>query len=63
MIRILGAVGSLLSGAPPVHVVDPEINISQIRMGGGVAGMIFTVGTMAIFLVGIPWYGAFLFRR
>jgi len=36
----------------------PEINISQIRVGGGVAGLIFTVGSMLIFLVGIPvlWY-------
>ena len=36
----------------------PEINMSQIRMGGGVAGLIFTLGSMAIFLLGVPvlWY-------
>ena len=39
----------------------PEINMSHIRMGGGVAGLIFTVGCMAIFLVGSPWLWFFLF--
>jgi hypothetical protein len=38
----------------------PEINISHIRVGGGIAGFIFTVGCMAIFLVGIPWLWFFL---
>ena len=36
----------------------PEINISKIKAGGGIAGLIFTVGSMLIFLLGIPglWY-------
>lgn len=36
----------------------PEIDIAQIKVGGGVAGLIFTIGSMWIFLVGIPalWY-------
>jgi hypothetical protein len=38
----------------------PEINISHIRAGGGVAGLIFTVGCLAIFLIGIPWLWFFL---
>ena len=33
---------------------SPEINMSQIRFGGGIAGLIFTLGSMAIFLLGIP---------
>jgi hypothetical protein len=28
--------------------------MSKIRVGGGVAGLIFTVGTALIFLVGVP---------
>lgn len=37
---------------------SPEINMSQIRFGGGIAGLIFTLGSMAIFLLGVPglWY-------
>ena len=36
----------------------PQINISKIHFGGGIAGLIFTVGSMLIFLFGIPglWY-------
>jgi hypothetical protein len=32
--------------------------MSQIRFGGGIAGLIFTLGSMAIFLLGVPvlWY-------
>lgn len=35
-----------------------EINIARISVGGGVAGAIFTLGSMWIFLAGIPalWY-------
>ena len=31
-----------------------QINISKMVVGGGVAGTIFTVGSMVIFLLGIP---------
>ena len=36
----------------------PEIDIAKIKVGGGVAGLIFTIGSMWIFLAGIPalWY-------
>jgi hypothetical protein len=35
-----------------------EIDMAKIKVGGGVAGLIFTVGCMWIFLAGIPalWY-------
>jgi hypothetical protein len=33
---------------------NPQINISKIVVGGGIAGAIFTIGSMAIFLIGIP---------
>ena len=32
----------------------PQINIAKIPVGSGVAGAIFAVGSMLIFLVGIP---------
>ena len=32
----------------------PEINISKIPVGPGVAGVIFTLGTLLIFLFGVP---------
>lgn len=36
----------------------PQINVSKIVFGGGIAGAIFTAGSMAIFLTGLPilWY-------
>lgn len=34
--------------------------MSQIKVGGGVGGLIFAVGSMAIFMVGIPWLWLFL---
>ncbi len=33
---------------------SPQINVSKIVVGGGIAGAIFTIGSMVIFLVGIP---------
>ena len=33
---------------------SPQINMSKIAVGGGIAGAIFAVGSMMIFLVGIP---------
>ena len=32
----------------------PQINASKMVVGGGIAGVIFTVGSMLIFLIGIP---------
>jgi hypothetical protein len=32
----------------------PQINMSKIRVGGGIAGAIFAVSSMLIFLIGIP---------
>jgi len=36
----------------------PQINSAKIAFGGGIAGAIFTIGSMAIFLTGLPvlWY-------
>lgn len=36
----------------------PQINMSKIPVGGGVAGAIFVLGSMLILLEGIPalWY-------
>ena len=33
---------------------SPQINLARIPVGGGIAGAIFAVGSMAIFLTGIP---------
>jgi len=32
----------------------PQINVSKIVVGGGIAGAIFAIGSMLIFLIGIP---------
>ena len=32
----------------------PQINMSKITVGGGIAGAIFAVGSTVIFLTGIP---------
>jgi hypothetical protein len=36
----------------------PGITMHKIPVGGGVAGLIFTIGSIAIFLAGLPafWY-------
>ena len=36
----------------------PQINIAKIGVGGNIAGVIFAVSSMAIFLIGLPvlWY-------
>lgn len=36
----------------------PQINSAKIAFGGGIAGAIFTIGSMLIFLTGLPmlWY-------
>ncbi len=33
---------------------SPQINMSKLAVGGGIAGAIFAIGTMLIFLIGIP---------
>ena len=33
---------------------SPQINLAKIPVGGGIAGAIFALGTMVIFLTGIP---------
>jgi hypothetical protein len=47
-------------GAPEVERNGPQINVSKIVAGGGAAGAIFTVASMAIFLIGIPALRYFL---
>jgi hypothetical protein len=39
---------------------SPQINISSITGGGGVAGALFAIISMAIFLIGIPALRYFL---
>jgi hypothetical protein len=38
----------------PEDTPRPQINSAKLRVGGGVAGAIFTIGSMLIFLIGIP---------
>jgi hypothetical protein len=38
----------------PEGTAGPQINVSKIEAGGGIAGTIFTLAGMAIFLIGIP---------
>jgi hypothetical protein len=38
----------------------PQINVSSIQAGGGIAGTLFTVCSMVIFLIGIPILRFFL---
>ena len=33
---------------------NPQINMSKLAVGGGIAGAIFAAGSMMIFLIGIP---------
>jgi len=39
---------------------SPQINVSSIKAGGGIAGTIFTLASMLIFLIGIPALRYFL---
>ena|SRR5579862_4240955 len=32
----------------------PQINASKLLVGGGIAGLAFTIGSMLIFLLGVP---------
>jgi hypothetical protein len=38
--------------------LHPGISVHHIQVGGGIAGLIFTVGSVVVFLLGIPalWY-------
>ncbi len=38
--------------------LHPGISVHHIQVGGGIAGLIFTVGSMVVFLWGVPalWY-------
>lgn len=38
----------------------PQINVSKIPGGGGIAGALFAFGGMLIFLIGIPRFRVFL---
>jgi len=38
----------------------PQINVAKIPVGSGIAGAMFTLGSMYIFLVGIPALQYFL---
>jgi len=38
----------------PQDTSRPQINLSKIPVGGGIAGAIFAIGSMLIFLIGIP---------
>ena len=35
-------------------ILNPQINVSKIPGGGGIAGTLFAVISMVIFLIGIP---------
>ena len=37
-----------------------EIDLARIKVGGGIAGLIFTLGSMWIFLAGVPALWLFL---
>ena len=39
---------------------NPQINLSSIQVGAGIAGAMITVASMVIFLVGIPALRYFL---
>lgn len=38
----------------------PEINMSRIRVGGNLGGLIFTAGAVAILLIGVPGLRLFI---
>jgi len=38
----------------------PGISMHKIPVGAGIAGLVFTVGSMAVFLIGIPALRYFL---
>jgi hypothetical protein len=42
------------------QVRSPQINVSSIKAGGGIAGTLFTLISMLIFVIGIPALRYFL---
>jgi hypothetical protein len=44
----------------PEGTPNPQINVSRIPGGGGVAGALFAIISMVIFLIGIPALRYFL---
>jgi len=44
----------------PEDPSNPAINVSRIKAGGGIAGAMFTVMSMSIFLIAIPALRYFL---
>jgi hypothetical protein len=44
----------------PEGTANPQINVSRIPGGGGVAGALFAIISMVIFLIGIPALRYFL---
>jgi len=54
-----------MEGSKDLHPVSEEtsyteINMSRIRVGGGMAGLLFAIGTAFIFAFGLPAVRAFL---
>ncbi len=47
-------------GAGTTDGPHPGITMHRLRVGGGVAGFIFAVGSVLIFLLGIPAFWLFL---
>ena len=51
----------LVEGVPMNEsTAAPQINVSNIKAGGGIAGALFTLISMLIFLIGIPALRFFL---
>jgi len=44
----------------PEGTPTPQINVSKIPVGGGIAGALFAISSMLIFLIGIPALRSFL---
>lgn len=38
----------------------PGITMHRLRIGGGIAGFIFTAGSLLVFLIGVPAFRSFL---
>jgi hypothetical protein len=49
-----------MSERPVVEGAHPTPNVSKITVGGGFAGLLITVSTVGIFLIGIPATRVFL---
>jgi hypothetical protein len=54
-----------MEGSKVAHPVSEqpsytEINMSRIQVGGGMAGLLFAIGTALIFAIGVPVVRPFL---